>query len=158
MAGRFRFRLDVVERLRRQARDGQRRVVAEAIRSVRRVEYRIGRLTGELTDTVGGLRDDRTEGRIDVVSLRRDQLYQGHLHRVIRGSQVELDERREELEVERQKLAEASKRLKVIEKLRERHWNRYVDRIRREEQAATDEVALQAYLRERREVTREVSI
>ena len=51
------------------------------------------------------------------------------------------------LEQDRSQLAEASKRLKVIESLRERQWARHRRQVAREEQIDTDEVAVQMYLR-----------
>ena len=156
MAGRFRFRLDVVERLRRQAQDARRRVVADALRAVKRVEARIDQLTRQLGDTMDRARGTQGAARIDLVSLRGHQIYRGYLHRRLLQSTAELSQRQRELQTERGKLAEASKRLKVIEKLRERHWNRYVTALRREEQAATDEVAVQGFLRGRQVLRREV--
>jgi flagellar FliJ protein len=156
MAGQFRFRLEVVERLRRQAQDAQRRVVADAVRAVQRVETRIEHLTRQLADTMDRARGTQGVARLDVVSLRGHQIYRGYLHRQLLQSTAELARRQRELQAERAKLAEASKRLKVIEKLRERHWNRYVTALRREEQAATDEVALQGFLRGRQVSRREV--
>ena len=156
MAGRFRFRLGVVERLRRQARDSQRRVVADAVRGVRHVEQRIAGLTRQLAETVDGTRAAQEAERLDVVSLRGHQIYRGGLHRWILESDAELGERQRELDTERNRLVEASKRLKVIEKLRERHWGRYLTQLRREEQAITDETAVQIFLRSGREVGSEV--
>ena len=156
MAGRFRFRLDVVERLRRQARDARRRVVGDAVRAVQSVEHRIDQLARQLAETFDRTRGVQRAERLDMVSLRGHQVYRGYLHRRILQSGVELSERQRELEVERDKLAEASKRLRVIEKLHERHWRRYLTQLHREEQAVNDEAALQGFLRGRRESDREV--
>ena len=151
MAGRFRFRLEVVRRIRRQAQDAQRRVVADAIRAVGTVEQRIDRLTQTLGNTVEQARDAQQARRLDLMSLRGHQFYRGWLHRRILESHAELSQRRAELVRERTRLGEVTKQLKVIEKLREKHWTRYLKEIRREEQAAFDESALQTYLRRRRE-------
>ncbi len=156
MAGKFRFRLDVVERIRRQARDQRRRVVAGAVRAVQQVERRIARLGSELSDTVDRSRGTQSEERLNMVSVRGHHVYRGYLHRRILESHLELGKLQAELQAERDKLAEASKRLKVIEKLRERHWNRYLTQLRREEQAIMDEVAVQGFSRRRHEAGREV--
>ena len=151
MAGRFRFRLEVVRRIRQQAQDAQRRVVADAVRAVGAVEQRIDRLTQTLSNTVEQARDAQQERRLDLVSLRGHQFYRGWLHGRILESHAELSRRRTELDRERAELGEVTKRLKVIEKLREKQWNRYLKEIRREEQAAFDESAVQTFLRNRRE-------
>ncbi len=155
MARRFRFRLETVERLRKQARDAQRRVVADAVRTVATLEDRIVHLTRQLDDTFDGARETLRTGRLDVVSLRGHELYRGWVHRRIAESYTDLACRRSELDVERAKLVEASKQLKVIEKLRERRWRRHLADVAREEQAASDEAAVQAYLRRSRERERE---
>ena len=148
MAGRFRFSLEVVRRVRRQAQDAQRRAVADAVRTVTAVENRIEQLTRELADTMDRTRDVHRPGRLDIASLRGHQFYRGHLHRRILESGAELSGRQTELQRERAKLAEATKQLKVIEKLREKHWQRHLTEVRRAEQAAFDEAALQVYRRE----------
>ena len=147
MAGGFRFRLDAVERLRRQDRDGQRRKVAEAARDVQHVENRIALLTQQLADTVDGTRRQRQAQLLDVVSLKRQQFYRGELNRRIEESNKGLLERLAVLEAERRTLTESSRRLKVIEKLRERFRARHEEKMRRMERRAMDEVGVQSYVR-----------
>ena len=147
MAGGFRFRLDAVERLRRQDRDGKRRKVAEAARDVQHVENRIALLTQQLADTVDGTRRQRQAPLLDVVSLKRQQFYRGELNRRIEESNKGLLERLAVLEAERRTLTESSRRLKVIEKLRERFRARHEEKMRRMERRATDEVGVQSYVR-----------
>ena len=52
MAGRFRFRLEAVRRVRKQSQDVQRRMVADAVQAVQEVENRMGRMTEELAMTM----------------------------------------------------------------------------------------------------------
>jgi flagellar export protein FliJ len=92
-----------------------------------------------------------------VTSLRGHQFYWGWLHRKILESTVELAARKTRLEVERGKLSEASKRLKVIENLRDRQLARYQAAVAREERAASDEAAMQTYMQQGR-LGREVRV
>jgi len=147
MAKRFRFPLETVRKLRRRERDRQQREVADAIRSVRRVQDRIALLTAQLHSTVDQSREGRRKGRLDMVSLRGHQFYSGYLQRSILDYTTELTAGQTRLEAERAKLGEASKRLKVIENLHQRQWNRHRAEVAREEQGTTDEVALQIHLR-----------
>ena len=151
MAKRFRFRLEVVRQLRQQAQDTQRRVVADAARAVTRVDERIARMTQELADTVDRSRDTQQTRHLDMTSLRGHQFYRGWLHQRIMESGEERENLDAKLDRERVKLAEVSKRLKVIERLREKQWMRHQAEFRREEQAGYDEAALQGYVRGRRE-------
>jgi flagellar export protein FliJ len=150
MARRFRFRLEAVRKLRERERDGQRRVVADAQREVRRIEQRIALLTEQLHGTIDRSREVHRRGHLDMVSLRGHQFHSGWLQRCILASDVELCAGRARVDAERARLGEVSKRLKVIENLRERQWTRYRAEVAREEQGVADEAALQMYLRKRR--------
>ncbi len=145
MAKRFRFRLEVVRKLREQARDAQRRVVADAVRAVTAVEQRIDRLTHELRGTVQRTRDEQRVELLDITSLRAHQYYRSWLHRKIMEAGIERSDHRRRLDRERARLGEASARLKAIEKLRERRWQRHHLLLKREEQADGDESALRLY-------------
>ena len=149
MAKRFQFRLEVVRKLREQARDMQRRVVADAVREVRGVEERVDQLTDQLRATVELTRGEQQTQKLDVPSLRGHQFYRNWLHRRIWESNLELGEKRAKLDTERGKLGEASARLKAIEKLRDKRWARHTTQVHREEQAAMDEVAVGGFIRHR---------
>lgn len=155
MARRFRFRLETVRRLRKQALDAQRRVVADAVQALVRVEERIAALTRTWHGMVDQSRDAMRIQRLDLVSLSGHQVYRGWLDQEIAKSNESLARKRAELDAERVRLAETSKELKVIDKLRERQWKRFSVKIAREEQVANDEAALQMYLRRQREQRRE---
>ncbi len=156
MAGRFRFRLEVVRRVRQQARDAQRRVVAEAIRAVRAVEDTLRDSTQALHDTVERTRETQQARHLNLALVREEQFYRTRLHRRIIESRSTLAKKQAVLDREREKLANASKRLKVIEKLRDKRRERHLAQVRREEQVAFDETALQGYLRSER--TRAVKV
>lgn len=147
MARRFRFRLDVVERLRRSARDAQQRVVADAALSVSLARGWESSRISDLHCSFEEARAVQAGARVDVAHLRASELYRGWLRRSIESASAQVLERASVLEQERAKLADASKRVKVIEKLRERQWRRYVQELKREEQATNDEAAAQSYMR-----------
>jgi len=149
MARMFRFRLETVRRLREQARDAQRRVVADAARVVKSAEDRIEQSSRELRTVSAESRDARRMGRLDAVLLRRHQHYRGWLQRKIVQFQEELSAKRAELDRQRAKLAETQKDLKVIEKLRERQLQRHLTEVDREERLDHDEAAQQQYMRGR---------
>ena len=145
MAKEFRFRLEVVRRLREQARDAQRRAVADAVRAVARAEQDIDRLTGQLRQTVELNRGQRTLPRVDIPALRVGEFYRNWLHHRILDRSLSLARDQAHLQAERSRLGQASARLKAIEKLRERRWSRYRQQLVREEQAQSDEAALRRF-------------
>jgi len=156
MAAKFRFRLETVLKLRKQEQETHRRAVAEAIHAVGLAEERVSRLSQELRSTFEQRREAQQAACIDVSTLRGHQIYQGWLQRRILESGVEWDERQRMLAEQRSRLADASKRLKVIEKLRERQWTKHQAKQRREEQAGQDEIAAQSHIRALRNAGRRV--
>ncbi|MBI4717329.1 MAG: flagellar FliJ family protein [Planctomycetes bacterium] len=145
MAGPFRFRLEVVRKLREQAQDAERRALAGALRGSAAAEEQVAILTREWGGVGERLRAARQRERIDVGQLRGDLFYRLRLQRRLAEAGEVLAARRAELEQQRLRLADATRRLKVIEKLRERHWARYQEQVRREERGLFDEAALQAF-------------
>jgi flagellar export protein FliJ len=158
MAGPFRFRLETVLRVRTQQRDARRRALAEALRNLHTVQRRIDEADQAMRMEVDRTRETRGVARLDVAALRGQQLYMARLHRQIHEGRLALAEKRKIVEQERERLAEASKRLKAIEKLRERCWQRYQLQELRAERARVDEVAAQGFLRRRAEGIREGSV
>ena len=147
MAQQFRFRLEAVQKLREQTRDRQRRVVAEAVQQVVRMEEHTAQLNRELRNSMEDALSDRSVTQIDMLAMRENQLYRGWLHRKILEVEIELAQRNQTVDQERKKLGESSKQLKVIEKLRDRQWQRYQLSLQRSDQLMYDEAALQMFVR-----------
>ena len=150
MARQFQFRLQVVLKLRQQARDEQRRVVAEHVRGVDAARRRIDSLVDDLAATKGESRGVQLTGDLDVRTLRQHQLHRSWLERSIAGARGEWERRRADLGAQQAMLSELSKRVRVIEKLRERQWERFRFEMAREEQLTNDEAALQLFERRAR--------
>ena len=155
MARRFRFRLETVRKMRQQERDVQQREVARAAGEVGRVEDQISILSGQLKGTLAESRGVQSQAGVNLSLLRGHHYYRGWLHRCLLESKIDLGDCKVRYEAERSKLAEKSKRLKVIETLRERQWQQHRRDLAREEQATSDEAALQMH-RRRKEFDHEV--
>jgi len=147
MAKRFRFKLEVVERVRRQEYDRLRRKVSEAVRAVQEVEGHVDRLNDQIRRSLEERIASRQGGTVDVARVRTHEFHRGWLQRHLAEAELGRAERARALDRERQALAEATRRLRVIEKLREKQWQRHLREVRREEQVMTDETALTRYLR-----------
>lgn len=150
MAKRFVFRLETVERLRKRARDEQRRAVAEAVRVLAAAESRAQSLNQQLRNMVDLTREARQTERLDIAALRGNQLHRNWLYRRIMESNEEIAKAQVRLDSERTKLGEATARLKVLEKLRERRWSRHLVEVAREEQTIASEIAVQGFVRRMR--------
>lgn len=141
MAKRFSFRLDAVRDMRKRKRDEAARKMAAKAAEVTATQQRVESLSKQLRDAVAVGRVDRTEARVEVAALKVQEYHGRWLHGQILGSMQSLARVEREYEEERVGLAQATAKLKAIEKLRERRWRRYVQEVRREEQAIMDEVA-----------------
>ncbi len=147
MARRFRFRLEAVQRIRTDERDRRRRVVAEAVRAIQSVQQRIDDCNEQLRASVDRTSDLQRSQRIDMPSLRSQRYYAGYLHGQLLLAGEELATRQAELDARRGELTDATKRLRAVEKLRDRQWERHRQKLVREEQVDADEAASQKYVR-----------
>ncbi len=142
MAKRFEFSLETVLRVRRMENDAQRRAMAGALRNLRQAEFRVRSIEADLAAQTTAVRGEQGAVRIDLAAVRGHQFYMTRLHAALRASQAGVVAAEQAAEAERAKLAETSKRLKVIEKLRDRQRRRYESELARRERIAEDEVAL----------------
>ncbi len=147
MAKKFRFRLGRVEQIRRRERDAKRRELAGALAEVVGVQQRIERTSGALRETVEGSRHAGSAGGVDMTEMRGHQYYRGVLQRRLLEDAQTLADRQAVVQGVRQELAQATGRLRVIEKLRDRALLRHHKDLQREELAATNEIATTAYIR-----------
>jgi len=147
MAQAFEFRLETVRRLRKQDVDRQRRSLAEAIARMDVATRRLTELTDEWDTFVDHSRVQRSRPTLDAASLRNDQMYLGQLKSRIAAARAEADRQTVLLTQERERLGECSKRLKVIEKLRERQWQRFRREAARRERVEADEMSTQRFIR-----------
>jgi flagellar export protein FliJ len=151
MAKRFKFRLEVVRKLRQRKEDERRRIVAERFRLVGEVRGRIGGMNEQLRRERGAVRGlveakggiESPPRPVDVTQLRRHHVYVNHLRRCIAEASRELADQQVALAREQALLTEASKDLKVIDKLEERQRARYELGVRRAELAESDEIGAQ---------------
>jgi flagellar export protein FliJ len=149
MAKAFQFRLAAVETIRRRAQTLQRRSVAEAVRAEANVRERIDHLNADMRGSMAATVSTRQRGVVDVELLRLAHYRRGWLERRIEELDSELTRLSAVSAAQRAKLAETTKRLRVIEKLRQRQWDRHLLEERKQERAVMDEAAGQLYLRKR---------
>lgn len=147
MARRFQFRLEVVRRLRESQRDGQRRLLADRAAAVRDAQSRITGLHGRVEEDVRASRAAQRTRRLDADTLRVRLLHRGWLHRKIDEAAAVLSDAQAALTDQRTRLVEADRRLKTLEKLRDRQLGRHRTQEARRERAASDETALLLHLR-----------
>ena len=140
---RFRFSLESVLKVRRQAEEARQRDLADAKASRDRCLLELARLEGDL----GGLLSERgrfRQGRLDLnAEAWHDQRQRGlnagigRVGSVLRGLE-------DALEAARLKAVEAARERRVLEKLEESQLRNHVFKVDREEQGLLDDLAQRA--------------
>ncbi len=136
----FKFRLEKLLDLRRLKEDVARRDHALARKDVAEQGQKLARVTGEREAEIRTLRELKRR-TLDIVRLRLQEGYVNSLERRALRDAERLRELERKEAVKRQELAEASKGVRVLERLRERQFRAWAYQAGQEEQRFLDEVA-----------------
>jgi len=159
MAKRFRFRLETLRRVRRQRRDDCRRAVAARLRQIAGVQDQIDGFTDQIelhTAAMRGLASPSSPGTaapgverappvctIDLTAVRRYRAYTNYLRYGITAARRQVAALQGELAREQGVLAEATKAVKILDKLEERQRRDHDLTLARLDRAESDEIAAQ---------------
>ena len=139
----FVFQFDAVLRQRALAEQERQRELAAAQAEMVRLQGELKALNDSIQSSAADLKDNRLTGPIDVAFLAAHRRYSVAMQR--RGMQLVQDMARQQRKVEdaQRLLAEAAKDRKVMEKLREKQYERWREEQARRETVAQDEVGMQ---------------
>ena len=140
MAKVFRFRLDRVLEIRRVHEEMKKKELAQVRKAVSGQQGDILQLLMKLDQGKGVSRDLRRSS-IDMTFLRMQEQYVNGLMRGIQKSYQVLQGHVLEENKKKAELSEASKKVRVLERLREKKKAEYMVDLGREEQKFLDEVA-----------------
>ena len=150
MARRFRFRFETMLKIRRQREDEQKRVVAEKVRQMTQTREQIEALARQIQEETDAIRVSQATGAIDIQQVMRHRHWIGHLHKGVLDAQGRLRFLEARLAQERAVLTEAVKQRRILEKLKERQWQRHRDQEQRTETRESDELATVRYVFDQR--------
>ncbi len=143
----FHFRLATLLRLNESVRDERRSKLAEAFRADELLEQREAMVADEIAATRAGGRKAVTPGAVDLDRIVEAQRYE----MALRARQKLLEQQRKavggEIERRREAVLAANREVRALEKLRERHKQRYQQDETRREVRELDEVALRTTCR-----------
>ncbi len=138
----FHFRLATLLRLNESVRDERRSQLAEAFRADELLEQREGMVADEIAATRSAGRKAVTPGTVDLDRIVEAQRYE----MALRAQQKLLGQQRKavggEIERRREAVLAANREVRALEKLRERHKQRYQQDEARRATRELDEVAL----------------
>ena len=138
-------------KIRRQREDQHKRVVAARIGQITRVREQISAIARQIRDETGAIRLGQGAGTIDIQQLMRHRHWLGHLHKAALEAEARLRSFEARLAQERAVLAEAVKRRRILEKLKERQWQRHRKEDQRRDTRASDDLATIRYVFDRRQ-------
>ena len=140
MERRFTFRFGPLLRLRQQREDEQKRIVASRLGEIRRLEERQRTLLGRISQQTDLTRDALRGKEVDLDHLKLSRHWIIRLRRGVLETEAEIATHKALLAQERLKLLEAAKETKVLSRLKERRWERFLAEQERRERVELDEM------------------
>lgn len=137
----FKFRFESLLRLRRHARQQQQSGLSAAIGRLGQVQQLMKRAEDESAQLEQTMRTAAQQDRLDVDRLLDGHRYHARLRAQMQQVAQAMDEAAREVERCRQRLVEADRQVKVLEKLHDRQLERHRQEQARQEIKRLDEAA-----------------
>jgi flagellar FliJ protein len=150
MAKRFTFRLETLLKIRRQREERHQRIVADRLRQIQEVEDQLTAIAHQIQSEEQAIMANQRQGVIDMQQVVRHRHWLGHLHKCALDAKARRGYLEAQLAQERAALAEAAKQRKILDKLKERQWERYRQEQDYQETGEADEMATIRYVFDRR--------
>ena len=139
----FVFPLEALLRQRQSAERERQRELALCQAEMVRLQQELKQLNDELQGSDADMKANRLMGALDVAFLAAHRRYSLAMQRKGQGLVQDLARQQKKVDDAQRLLAEAAKERKVIEKLREKQFERWRQEIERKEHAAADEAGAQ---------------
>jgi flagellar FliJ protein len=139
----FVFPLEALLRQRQSAERERQRELALCQAEMVRLQQELKQLNDELQGSDADMKANRLMGALDVAFLAAHRRYSLAMQRKGQGLVQDLARQQKRVDDAQRLLADAAKERKVIEKLREKQFERWRQEIERKEQAAADEAGAQ---------------
>jgi flagellar FliJ protein len=137
----FTFTLDGVLRHRRHVEQECQRDLAKHQQRVRECENELRQMDQALKGNLADIRENRLIGKLDLGFLAAYRRYAASVQR--KGTEIvqRMAVFQRQVETAQKALAEAAKQRKIVEKLREKQYDRWKQEVSRKEAAELDEVS-----------------
>ena len=144
---RFIFQLDGVLRHRERIEKERQRDLALAEAQMVRLEGELRVMNEQIQQSTAAVRDGHLVGRLDMHYLAAHRRYMLGMQRKVIALAEKMALQQRQVEESRRALTEASKQKKILEKLRERHHQRWAAAIALREAGDLDELSTQLSFR-----------
>jgi len=139
----FRFQLEGVLRHRKNIERDRQRQVAVIQGQLNQLQGELRRLDQSVQEATGELRGGRLIGKLDMSYLAAHRRFIAAMQRKAMTVVQRMALLQRDLEESRKALGEAAKQRKVMEKLRERYFQRWQEAMNKKETEAMDEIGMQ---------------
>jgi flagellar protein FliJ len=139
----FIFNLEGVLRQRKHVEREKQRELAVRLKSLTHAEVELRRLRDALHRSNDDVRQNRLTGPLDLRYLAAHRRFLIAMQRQAVAIAQRIVAAQQQVDEARRNLAEAAMQRKVIEKLRDKHFQRWLDERNRKELAEQDEIGMQ---------------
>lgn len=145
----FRFRAQRLLDLRRTQADAARAAVARAREAARLTEASLAAAGAQCGSACEAFRAAAAAGATSVAVIEQHRAWIGRLDTELQHRRGAHEQQLDELARTVESLAQATRAVRVLERLRERSWRRHVEAARLAEVKMLDEIATASYVRRR---------
>ena len=143
----FQFRLQKLLDYREDKKKLAQEELARRQRELLKIQEEIEKLQKEEQRVLNFYHEHQSE-RLDVLTLTALESYRFFLQERLRSKQQELLQSREQVEEQRKVVVESWKNCQVLEKLKEKSLNTFLQEEKSREQRFIDEISLYGYIRD----------
>ena len=142
----FKFRLGAILKLRKQQEDEKKRIAGKLLAEINENQNQAIEMAREIEQSRRELKDVLV-GKVDLHKIANHQRFVNDIQQAIHKRVLRVSELQVELAKARKELAEASKQYKIMEKLKERREQRYLQETKRREMQQQDEIGTNMFVR-----------
>lgn len=139
----FVFQLEAVLRRRLHQEQEKQRLLADAEAEMVRLQMQLNQLDGSVQTSLDDLRNNRLIGKLDMRFLASHRRFMSAVRQEAMGVVQAMDRQQVKVDEAHRELADAAVQRKMMEKLRDKHHERWRANEVRKECHADDEVATQ---------------
>jgi len=139
----FVFNLEGVLRQRKHVEQEKQRELAVRLKALTDAQADLSRMRDSVQQANDDLKQNHLTGPLDMNFLAAHRRFLTSMQRQAAAIAQRIAAAQQQVDVARNALAQAAMQRKVIEKLRERHHQRWLDALNRKELAEQDEIGMQ---------------
>ncbi len=141
----FKFRLDVVLNMRQRELEKKQQEMAEIIKVIEEQQAKLYSILDERSKTESNLETLMNSEAIDVVMINGHRNYSLKLVNDARNQEAVINRAKQLLEHKKQEVQEAYKKVKILEKLKEKQEKQYMTNIEQILAKEIDDIAVTRY-------------